>query len=36
MRLHKRIVRHEVQLLINRNYHKIREEYERGMNYLTG
>ena len=31
-----RIVRHEVQLLINRNYNKIREEYDSGLNYLTG
>jgi len=30
------IVRHEVQLLINRNYNKIREEYDSGLNYLTG
>ena len=30
------IVRHEVQLLINRNYNKIREEYDSGFNYLTG
>ena len=30
------IVRHEVQLLINRNYNKIREEYDSGINYLTG
>ena len=29
------IVRHEVQLLINRNYNKIREEYNSGINYLT-
>ena len=26
----------EVQLLINRNYNKIREEYDSGINYLTG
>ena len=26
------IVRHEVQLLINRNYNKIREEYDSGIN----
>ena len=31
-----RIVRHEVQLLINRNYNKIQEEYDSGLNYLTG
>ena len=33
-----RIVRHEVQLLINRNYNKIREEYEydSGIIYFTG
>ena len=31
-----RFVRHEVQLLINRNYNKIREEYDSGLNYLTG
>ena len=30
------IVRHEVQLLINSNYNKIREEYDNGINYLTG
>ena len=30
------IVRHEVQLLINRNYNKIRQEYDSGINYLTG
>ena len=30
------IVGHEVQLLINRNYNKIREEYDSGLNYLTG
>ena len=30
------IVRHEVQLLIDRNYNKIREEYDSGINYLTG
>ena len=30
------IVRHEVQLLINRNYNKIREEYDSGIDYLTG
>ena len=30
------IVRHEVQLLINRNYNKIRDEYDGGLNYLTG
>jgi len=30
------IVRHEVQLLIRRNYNKIREEYDSGINYLTG
>ena len=30
------IVRHKVQLLINRNYNKIREEYDSGINYLTG
>ena len=30
------IVRQEVQLLINRNYNKIREEYGSGLNYLTG
>ena len=30
------IVRHEVQLLIERNYSKIREEYDHGINYLTG
>ena len=30
------IVRHGVQLLINRNYNKIREEYDSGINYLTG
>ena len=29
------IVRHEVQLLINGNYNKIREEYDSGINYLT-
>ena len=29
-------IRHEVQLLINRNYNKIREEYDSGSNYLTG
>ena len=31
-----RIVRHEVQLLVNHNYNKIREEYDSGLNYLTG
>ena len=30
------IVRHEVQLLINHNYNKIQEEYDSGLNYLTG
>ena len=30
------IVRHEVRLLINRDYNKIREEYDSGINYLTG
>ena len=30
------IVGHEVQLPINRNYNKIREEYDSGLNYLTG
>ena len=30
------IVRHKVQLPINRNYNKIREEYDNGLNYLTG
>ena len=32
------IVRNEVQLLINRNYNKIREKYDsgHGINYLTG
>ena len=30
------LVRHEVQLLINHNYNKIREEYDSGLNYLTG
>ena len=30
------IVRHEVQLPTNCNYNKIREEYESGLNYLTG
>ena len=30
------IVRHEVQLPINRNYNKIREEYDSGLDYLTG
>ena len=30
------MVRHEVQLLINHNYNKIREEYSSGINYLTG
>ena len=30
------IVRHEVQWLINRNYNKIWEEYDSGINYLTG
>ena len=30
------IVRLEVQLLINHNYNKIREEYDGGINYLTG
>jgi len=29
------IARREVQLLINRNYNKIREEYDSGINYLT-
>ena len=29
-------MRHAVQLLINGNYNKIREEYDRGVNYLTG
>ena len=27
------IVRHEVKLLINHNYNKIREEYDSGINY---
>ena len=31
-----RIVGHEVQLLINRSYYKIQEEYDSGINYLTG
>jgi len=26
----------EVQLLINRNYNKMQEEYDSGINYLTG
>ena len=30
------IVQHEVQLLINRNYTKIWEEYDSRINYLTG
>ena len=30
------LVRHEVQLLINHNYNKIWEEYDSGLNYLTG
>ena len=30
------IVRHKVQLLINHNYNKIREEYDSGLNNLTG
>ena len=30
------IVQHEVQLLINRNYNKIQEEYDSGIIYLTG
>jgi len=30
------IVRHEVQLLINHNYNKIRKEYDSGLNNLTG
>ena len=31
------IVRHEVQLLIiNNNYNKIQEEYDSGVDYLTG
>ena len=30
------IVRHHVQLLINHDYNKIREEYDSGINYLTG
>ena len=30
------IARQEVQLLMNRNYNKIREGYDSGMNYLTG
>ena len=30
------IVRHEVQLLINHNYNKIREECDSGINYLRG
>ena len=29
-------VRDEVQLLFKRNYNKIREEYDSGVNYLTG
>ena len=29
------IVRHEVQLLINHNYNKIREECDSGTNYMT-
>ena len=29
-------VRHEAQLIINRNYNKIREEYDSGINSLTG
>ena len=29
------IVRNDVQLLINCNYNKIREEYDSGINYLT-
>ena len=31
-----RIVRHEVQLLINCNYNKIREDYDSGINYFRG
>ena len=30
------IVRDKVQLPINRNYNKIRDEYDSGLNYLTG
>ena len=30
------IVQHKVQLLINHNYNKIREEYDGGTKYLTG
>ena len=30
------IVQREVQLLINRYYNKIREEFDSGINYLTG
>ena len=30
------IVRHEVQLLLNHYYNKIREEYDSGINYLKG
>ena len=30
------IVQYEVQLLINRNYNKTREEYDSDINYLTG
>ena len=30
------IVWHKVQLLINRNYNKIQEEYDSGINYFTG
>ena len=30
------IVQHKVQLLINHNYNKIREEYDSGINFLTG
>ena len=30
------IVRHEVQLQINRNCNKIREEHDSGIDYLTG
>ena len=30
------IVQHKVRLLINRNYSKIREEYDSSINYLTG
>ena len=30
------IVQYEVLLLINRNYNKIQEEYDSGINYLTG